>query len=104
MAFKQGSITDQCKKMETLGVTEGGSLRPSSDAESPDLHEIKVIRQAKQFVESEESDRTDAFVDAEKKISDMDQKIDVIDASCDSILSHDLLDGAFQSALSKIIN
>lgn len=101
MAFKQGSISEQCKKMETLGVTEGGSLRPSSDAESPDLHEVKVIRQAKQFVEAEESNRTDSFVDAEKKISDLDQKLDVINTSCDSILSHDLLEGAFQTALSK---
>lgn len=101
MSYKQGTIAELCKKMEHLGVTEGGSLKPSSDAESPDLHEVKVIRQAKQFIEAEESDRTDAFVDAEKKVGDIDQRIDVVEASCDSILGHDLLESAFQTALSK---
>ena len=101
MAFSSGTISNSCKKMERLGVSEGGANRPDAAAESPDLNEVKVIVQAKQCIEIEESIRTDAFVDVEKKIRDIDQKIEAIHSSCNSILEHDLLEGAFETALSK---
>jgi ElaB/YqjD/DUF883 family membrane-anchored ribosome-binding protein len=101
MGYTAGSISELRKQMEELGVKEGGFLRPDSASDSPDLNEIKVVLQAKQFGEAEESDRTDSFVDAEKKISDIDQKIEAIEAACNSNLEHDLLEGAFHSALSK---
>ncbi len=101
MAFSAGTITNLCKKMESLGVSEGGANRPDAAAESPDLNEVKVIVQAKQCIEVEEAIRTDAFVDVEKKIRDIEQKIETIQSSCNSILDHDLLEGAFESSLSK---
>ena len=101
MRYTAGTISEMCKKMEALGVAEGGSLRPDTAAVAPDLNEIKVITKAKQCVSAEDSALTDAFVDAEKKIRDIDQKVEVIEASCNAILDHELLDGAYKSALSK---
>ena len=101
MGYTAGTISELRRQMEELGVKEGGFLRPDAASDSPDLNEIKVILQAKQFVEAEEAERTDSFVDAEKKISDIDQKIEAIEAACNSNLEHDLLEGAFRSTLSK---
>lgn len=101
MSYETDAIAKLRKKMEELGVKEGGALRPDSAATAPDLNEMRVIASAKQYVSKEEALLTDAFVEAEKKISDIDQKVEVIEASCNSILDHDLLDGAFKSALSK---
>lgn len=101
MAYSSGTISSLLKKMQALGVQEGGELRPDSASDAPDLNEIQVIHQAKQFVEVEETLRTDLFVDAEKKLSEIDQKLESIEASCNSNLDHDLLEGAFHSALSE---
>lgn len=101
MAYSSGSISSLLKKLEKLGVKEGGELRPDSASEVPDLNEITVIHQAKHFVEVEETIRTDSFVDAEKKLSEIEQKLESIEATCNSNLDHDLLEGAFQSALSE---
>jgi len=65
MKYTAGTISEMCKKMEALGVSEGGALRPDTSAVDPDLNEIKVITKAKQFVSAEDSILTDAFVDAE---------------------------------------
>ena len=66
MGYAVGTISEMCKKMEALGVSEGGALRPDTAAVAPDLNEIKVITKAKQCVSAEDSALTDAFVDAEK--------------------------------------
>jgi len=101
VTYTSGKISDLRKKMESLGVKEGGALRPDASSNSPDLNEITVILEAKQFVEVEESIRTDAFLEAEKKLTEIDQRLESIEATCNSSLNHDLLEGAFQSALSK---
>ena len=66
MTYTSGKISELRKKMESLGVKEGGALRPDASSNSPDLNEITVILEAKQFVEVEESIRTDAFLEAKK--------------------------------------
>jgi len=101
MSFSAGTITELSKKMESLGVSEGGSNRPDAAAESPDLNEIKVIAQAKKHIELEESSRIDVFVEVEKKAYDIEQKIDTTHSTCNSLLENDLIQGAFHSALSK---
>lgn len=101
MAFNIGTNSLNHKKMEELGVKEGGLLKPDTYADSPDLHEVKAILQAKQMLSVEEGNRTDQLVNAEKKISEISQKIDSIEAACNSNLEHDLLESAFKSSLSK---
>ncbi len=104
MSYKSGTIASHCEKMRKKGVSEGGALRPDSASETPDLHEIHVITLAKQYIEQENSEKTDTFVKVERNLQDLNQKIDVVDASCNNLLEHDLLDGAFQSALVKTEN
>jgi hypothetical protein len=99
MPYTAGTISKHCEAMEKIGVSEGGTNKPDTASESPDLHEIKLIVQAKQHVEMEISEKTDSFVDAEKKLRDIDQSIEVVGARCRALIQHDLIGSSFHSAL-----
>lgn len=99
MPYTAGTISKHCEEMEKIGVSEGGANKPDTASETPDLHEIKLIVQAKQHVEMEISEKTDSFVDAEKKLRDIDQSIEVVEARCRTMIQHDLLQGSFHSSL-----
>lgn len=101
MAFVDGTISGHCKKMEEDAVLEGGINRPDSASNSPDLNETRIINIARQSVATEESTLSDAFVAAEKRASEITQRIEALDSSCSSHLGHDLVEGAFRSALAR---
>lgn len=101
MAFAAGSISILCKQMEKEGAAEGGSNRPDSSASAPDLNEVKAITSARQAVESEKAAFSDSLVTAERQRSEIRQRIDSLDAACESHLGHDLVEGAFRSSLAK---
>ncbi|MBM3496050.1 MAG: hypothetical protein FJX72_17275 [Armatimonadetes bacterium] len=87
--------------MEKEGASEGGSNRPDSNASVPDLNEVKAITAARQAVEAEKASFSDSLVAAERQHSEIRQRIDSLDASCQSHLGHDLIEGAFRSSLAK---
>lgn len=99
MPYTPGTLSKHCESMERLGISEGGINKPDSASDSPDLNEVKLIVQAKQFVEVEISEKTDSFVDAEKKLRDIDQSVEVVEARCRAMIDHDLRQSSFHSAL-----
>jgi len=101
MAFVTGSISGLCKQMERDGASEGGFNRPDSSALTPDLNEVKATTMARQAVETESALFSSSLVTAERQCNEIRQRIDSIDASCQSHLGHDLVESAFRSSLAK---
>lgn len=101
MTFAVGSISDLCKEMEKEGAAEGGSNRPDSNASAPDLNEVRAITASRQAVEGEKAAFSNSLVAAERQCSEIRQRIEALDASCQSHLGHDLVEGAFRSSLAK---
>lgn len=99
MAFVAGSISGLCKQMEKGGAAEGGSNRPDSNALAPDLNEVQVITAARQAIESERASFSGSLITAERQCSEIRQRIEALDASCQAHLGHDLVEGAFRSSL-----
>lgn len=99
MAFTAGSISNLCDQLAKEGAAEGSVNRPDTNAVAPDLHEVQVITTARQSISAEEASFADALVEAERESREITQRIEALDVSCSSHLSHDLVESAFRSSL-----
>jgi len=100
MAFTAGSISHLCDRLAKEGAAEGGVNRPDTNAVTPDLHEVQVITTARQSIAAAQMTFSEELVDAERESREIAQRIEALDVSCSSHLSHDLVESAFRSSLS----
>ncbi len=99
MAFRAGTISNLCDQLAKEGAAEGSVNRPDANAVAPDLNEVQLITSAKQSIAAEEAAFADTMVDADRESREISQRIESLDVSCSSHLSHDLVESAFRSSL-----
>jgi hypothetical protein len=98
--FTTGSISTLCNQLSKEGSAEGSVNRPDANALAPDLHEVQVITTARQFITATQASYADEMVEVERESREITQRISALDVSCNSHLSHDLVESAFRSSLS----
>ena len=100
MTFTAGSISNLSVQLTKEGSAEGSVNRPDTSAIAPDLHEVQVITTARQFIAATQTGFLDEMVEVERESREITQRIASLDVSCNSHLSHDLVESAFRSSLS----
>ncbi len=101
MSFNTGSIAGLCGEFQKYAAEEGSYNRPDAKATTPDINEVKAITLAKQAVSAEEASLAEAILSADKQCGEIELRLAVLEAQCNSCSSHHLVESAFRAELAK---